>query len=110
MPITRALRYKLLFKELLEKIPHDSNEREPIEIALLAANRLAMECDQKQGYDLDKLRRSEGCGLGRGFGGTAGKKSERAATMGRPRRPRPNSMGPLGMGSMGARAIRSSAS
>ena len=110
MPITRALRYKLLFKELLEKIPHDSDDREPIETALLAADRLAIECDQKQGYDLDKLRRSEGRSMGWGSAGTAGKRTERPATMGRPRRQRPNSMGPLGMGSIGARAMRASAS
>ena len=93
MPITRALRYKLLFKgehrpdtipeakrsELLAKMPNRSMAHIEIEKAVQAADRIALECDQRQLHDLESLRR-----------GTSD--SELGFTKGKKRRPR--SMGP----------------
>jgi hypothetical protein len=99
MPITRALRYKLLFKgvyrglprgikadttELLDQMPHVPTQREPVERALRAADRLAMECDQKQQFDLEVLRRTAGAS-GTVVLGEAGRKQKKK---------RPRSLGP----------------
>lgn len=46
-----------LTEELSDKLPLESRARDKVDSALLAAARLAAECDQRQDYDLDDLRR-----------------------------------------------------
>ena len=38
-------------------MPHDSHNRSKVEEALLAADRLAAECDRRQVFDLQAMRR-----------------------------------------------------
>lgn len=46
-----------LIPELLDRIPQGSKARDQVESALSAADRIAIECDKRQVFDLDDLRR-----------------------------------------------------
>jgi len=57
MPIQRAARYKLLFRELMSNSTPVSSTRAVVGEALLSAERLATECDRRQVFDLHAIRR-----------------------------------------------------
>ncbi|WVR08216.1 hypothetical protein IAU60_005263 [Kwoniella sp. DSM 27419] len=59
VPIQRASRYRLLFKELSTKVPTTSRTWHIVDRALEASIRLAAECDRCQSFDLNALRRQE---------------------------------------------------
>ncbi|ORX37849.1 hypothetical protein BD324DRAFT_402831 [Kockovaella imperatae] len=57
MPIQRALRYKLLFADLMSSTPTGSSMHTLVSSALSTANRIADECNARQTVDVSVFRR-----------------------------------------------------